>query len=118
MASSKRAPALTKSELVARIARDQPELDARAVEVAVGAILDRMGAGLAAGERVEIRGFGSFSLRHHPPRGARNPRTGEALQIGEKWVPRFKPGAALRTRVNQSARPKTAPRKTPKRRGS
>lgn len=100
----KRAPrAVTKSELVARIARDQPELEARAVEYAVGAILERMAAGLAAGERVEIRGFGSLTLRHRPPRTGRNPKTGEAVQVAEKWAPYFKPGSALRARVNRGA---------------
>ena len=103
MATAKRnraAPALTKSELVARIARDQPELEARAVEYAVNILLERMAAALAAGERIEIRGFGSLSLRHRPPRTGRNPQTGEAVPVAEKWVPHFKPGAALRRRVD------------------
>lgn len=112
MATNKRAPALTKSELVARIARDQPELEANAVDYAVGALLDRMAAGLAAGERVEIRGFGSLSLRHRQPRAGRNPRTGETVQVAEKWAPHFKPGAALRARVNRAA--KSAGKKTRK----
>jgi len=101
----KRAPrAVTRSELVADIARAQPELEARAVEVAVGAILERMAAGLAAGERIEIRGFGSLTLRHRPARAGRNPKTGETVQVAEKWAPHFKPGAALRARVNRAAK--------------
>lgn len=115
MATDKRiSPALTKSELVARIAGDQPELEANAVDYAVGVILDTLASGLAAGERVEIRGFGSLSLRHRAPRAGRNPRTGEAVQVAEKWAPHFKPGAALRARVNRAAQARPAGKKTRK----
>ncbi|MDD9856831.1 MAG: integration host factor subunit beta [Gammaproteobacteria bacterium] len=92
---------MTKSELVACIIGDQMELEAKAVEYAVNIILDHMSSALAAGERIEIRGFGSLSLRHRPPRTARNPKTGEEVQVPEKYVPHFKPGARLRQRVNQ-----------------
>jgi len=96
-------PPLTKSELVACIIRDQMELEAKAVEYAVNIILEHMSSALAAGERIEIRGFGSLSLRHRPPRIGRNPKTGEKVQVPEKYVPHFKPGARLRERVNRGA---------------
>jgi len=57
---------------------------------------------LAEGQRVEIRGFGSFSLHHRPPRVGRNPKTGESVSVGSKYVPHFKPGKELKERVNQS----------------
>lgn len=94
-------PPLTKSELVACIIRDQMELEAKAVEYAVNIILDHLSSALAAGERIEIRGFGSLSLRHRPPRIGRNPKTGEEVRVPEKYVPHFKPGARLRERVNR-----------------
>lgn len=104
MAAADKPGALTKSELVARIARDHPDLEPSAVDYAVGALLDRMAAGLAGGERVEIRGFGSLSLRHRPARAGRNPKTGDAVQVAAKWATHFKPGANLRARVNRAAK--------------
>jgi len=104
MAVADKPGALTKSELVARIARDHPDLEPSAVDYAVGALLDRMAAGLAGGERVEIRGFGSLSLRHRPARAGRNPKTGDAVQVAAKWATHFKPGANLRARVNRAAK--------------
>jgi len=104
MAAADKPGALTKSELVARIARDHPDLEPSAVDYAVGALLDRMAAGLAGGERVEIRGFGSMSLRHRPARAGRNPKTGDAVQVAAKWATHFKPGANLRARVNRAAK--------------
>lgn len=96
--------ALTKSELVARITEDQPELESKAVEEAVHCILERMASALAAGERIEIRGFGSMTLRYRPARIGRNPKTGEQVEVAEKYVPHFKPGARLRKRVDDGAR--------------
>ena len=93
-------PALTKSELVARLSEDHPELEMKAVEDAVNSILERMASALATGERIEIRGFGSMALRYRPPRTGRNPKTGEQVSVPEKYVPHFKPGANLRRRVN------------------
>lgn len=92
--------ALTKSELVAHIARAQPQLSEADVELAVNAILERMGGAMVDGERIEIRGFGSMSLRYRPPRTGRNPKTGEEVHIPEKYVPHFKPGVGLRKRVD------------------
>ena len=91
---------MTKSELIQRIARDQDHLPDTDVEAAVKALLGRMRDALASGERIEIRGFGSFSLHYRPPRLARNPKTGEIIQTSGKSVPHFKPGKELRERVN------------------
>ena len=93
-------PTLTKSELVAYITADQPQLSETDVEMAVNSILERMASALADGERIEIRGFGSMTLHYRPPRIGRNPKTGEKVQVPEKFVPHFKPGANLRKRVN------------------
>jgi len=94
-------PTLTKSELVAYITSDQPQLSETDVELAVSSILDRMATALANGERIEIRGFGSMTLHYRPPRIGRNPKTGEKVHVPEKYVPHFKPGANLRKRVNR-----------------
>ena len=91
---------MTKSELIERLAQEQIQLDRRDVEVAVKAMLDRMIGALVSGERIEIRGFGSFSLHFLPPRMGRNPKTGETIAVSAKYVPRFKPGKELRDRVN------------------
>ncbi len=94
-------PTLTKSELVAYISSDQPQLSEQDVELAVNSILDRMSEALVNGERIEIRGFGSMTLHYRPPRIGRNPKTGEKVQVPEKYVPHFKPGASLRKRVDE-----------------
>ena len=91
---------MTKSELIERLANEQIQLDARDVELAVKAMLERMIAALVSGERIEIRGFGSFSLHFRPPRMRRNPRTGDPVAVAAKYVPHFKPGKELRNRVN------------------
>jgi integration host factor subunit beta len=70
------------------------------VELAVKELLEQMSAALATGERIEVRGFGSFSLHYRPPRVGRNPKTGSAVQVPDKYVPHFKPGKELRERVN------------------
>ncbi|MEM7194780.1 MAG: integration host factor subunit beta [Pseudomonadota bacterium] len=95
-------PTLTKSELVAYISQDQPQLSEQDVELAVNSILDKMSEALVAGERIEIRGFGSMTLHYRPPRIGRNPKTGEKVQVPEKYVPHFKPGASLRKRVDNT----------------
>ena len=92
--------AMTKSELIEIIAKKQRHLPAKDVELAVKHLLELMGNSLAAGERIEIRGFGSFSLHYRPPRMGRNPKTGEAVALSGKHVPHFKPGKELRERVN------------------
>ncbi len=92
---------MTKSELIERLAeRMRVQLPEKDVELAVKAVLDCMAQSLAAGERIEVRGFGSFSLHYRPPRVGRNPKTGEAVSLSGKYVPHFKAGKELRERVN------------------
>ena len=93
---------MTKSELIERIATQQKQLSPKDVELAVKMIIEYMAQCLALGERIEIRGFGSFSLHFRPPRQGRNPKTGEAVALAGKYVPHFKPGKDLRERVNES----------------
>ena len=92
---------MTKSELVEIIARKPKHLPTTDVELAVEHILEVMSGSLAAGQRIEIRGFGSFSLHFRPPRRGRHPQTGEAVALSGKYVPHFKPGKNLRERVNE-----------------
>lgn len=94
--------AMTKSELIELLARKQKHLPAKDVELAVKHLLELMSNALASGERIEIRGFGSFSLHFRPPRLGRNPKTGEAVALAGKYVPHFKPGKDLRDRVNEN----------------
>ena len=93
---------MTKSELIERIAAEQTQLSAKDVELAVKMILDHMAETLAEGERIEIRGFGSFSLHYREARLGRNPKTGEKVELEGKYVPHFIPGKELRERVNLS----------------
>jgi len=89
---------MTKSELIAKLAKHYPQLITKDVEVVVKAILEAMTASLVNGGRIEIRGFGSFTLNHRPPRLGRNPKTGEKAPVPEKFVPHFKAG--IRERVD------------------
>ncbi len=91
---------MTKSELIELIASRQTQLSTKDVELAVKTILEHMSQTLSTGERIEIRGFGSFSLHYREPRKGRNPKTGDAVQLTGKYVPHFKPGKELRERVN------------------
>ena len=91
---------MTKSELISQLAEKQPQLDYRDVELAVKELLAQMSSALASGERIEVRGFGSFSLHYRPPRIGRNPKTGASVAISDKYVPHFKPGKELRERVD------------------
>ena len=93
---------MTKSELIEKIAAVQTQLSGKDVELAVKMMLDHMAEALADGERIEIRGFGSFSLHYRAPRQGRNPKTGEKVELAGKYVPHFKPGKELRERVNKS----------------
>jgi integration host factor subunit beta len=93
---------MVKSELINRISTQQESLSLKDVELSVNHILDRMSACLGVGERIEIRGFGSFSLHYRPPRKAHNPKTGARVFTEAKYTPHFKPGKDLRDRVNQS----------------
>ena len=91
---------MTKSELVEKLAARFPQLLLRDADIAVKTILDAMSDALADGHRIEIRGFGSFSLHFRPPRVGRNPKTGDSVSLPGKYVPHFKPGKELRERVN------------------
>ena len=95
---------MTKSELIETIARKQKHLPAKDVELAVKHVLELMSESLANGQRIEIRGFGSFSLHYREPREGRNPRTGDAVALRGKHVPHFKPGKELRERVNRAVK--------------
>ena len=92
---------MTRSELIDRIAQNQSQLAERDVELAVKMMLDHMAECLAGGGRIEIRGFGSFSLRFRPARVARNPRTGTTVSLPARYAAYFKPGIRLRERVDQ-----------------
>jgi integration host factor subunit beta len=92
---------MTRSDLVETLAVRFSQLTHRDAEYAVKAILDAMGEALVKGHRIEIRGFGSFSVNHRSPRVGRNPRSGESVMIPEKRVPHFKPGKALREQVDK-----------------
>lgn len=91
---------MTKSELIARLAEMNPHLYQRDVERIVATIFDEITDALARGDRVELRGFGAFSVKHREARVGRNPRTGDAVPVGEKKVPYFKTGKQLRERLN------------------
>lgn len=91
---------MTKSELILRLAELSPHLYQRDVERIVTAIFDEISDALSRGDRVELRGFGAFSVRRRGPRIGRNPRTGEAVQVSEKCIPYFKTGKDLRDRLN------------------
>ena len=91
---------MTKSELIETIAARQAQLSTKDVELAVKTILEHMSQTLSTGERIEIRGVGSFSLHYREPRRGRNPKTGDAVELTGKYVPHFKPGKELRERVN------------------
>ena len=101
---------MTKSELIEKIAAAQSQLSVKDVELAVKMILDHMTDALADGDRIEVRGFGSFSLHYREPRIGRNPKTGEKVALAGKYVPHFKPGKELKDRVNLGmlAEPETA----------
>lgn len=92
---------MTKSELVEIIAENYGEITRREAEVVVNEIFQAISEALAKGERVELRGFGSFTTKHRNPRVGRNPKTGESVQVPGKVVPHFKPGKELRDRVDQ-----------------
>jgi len=91
---------MIKSELITALAAENPHLTQKDIERVVSVILDRVIQALEAGGRVELRGFGAFSVRSRPARAGRNPRTGEAVQVRAKHVPFFKSGKELRARLN------------------
>jgi len=91
---------MTKSELIEILSRKRSDILYKDVEQAVKTLLEQMSESLSSGERIEIRGFGSFSLHYRPPRIGRNPKTGDSVQVPDKHVPHFKPGKELRERVD------------------
>ena len=93
---------MTKSDLIARLAERFPQLVAKDADFAVKMVLDALSEALVKGDRIEIRGFGSFSLNYRPPRVGRNPKSGDKVSVPEKWVPHFKAGKELRERVDKS----------------
>jgi integration host factor subunit beta len=92
--------AITKSDLIERLTEKQPQFTSKDVELIVKSLLEEMSQTLATGGRIEIRGFGSFSLHYRESRVGRNPKTGEKVDLSGKYVPHFKPGKELRERVN------------------
>jgi integration host factor subunit beta len=96
---------MIKSELILRLAERNPHLYQRDIERIVSTIFDEVSAALARGDRVELRGFGAFSVKQRPARIGRNPRTGDAVQVAEKFIPFFKTGKELRERLNHTAAP-------------
>ncbi|WP_267900174.1 integration host factor subunit beta [Alginatibacterium sediminis] len=91
---------MTKSDLIEKLAASHMHLSTKDIETAIKEILEKMADTLESGERIEIRGFGSFSLHYRAPRVGRNPKTGEKVELSGKQVPHFKPGKELRERVN------------------
>ena len=91
---------MTKSELITRLAARFPQLVTKDAELSVKMIIDAMAKNLANGQRIEIRGFGSFDLNYRPPRIGRNPKSGEKVKVPEKYVPHFKAGKEMRERVD------------------
>ncbi|MDG1864998.1 MAG: integration host factor subunit beta [Woeseiaceae bacterium] len=91
---------MTKSEVIDRMVIKQTHLPAKDIELTVKHILSLMSESLASGERIEIRGFGSFSLHYRPARIGRNPKTGDPVALSGKYVPHFKPGKDLKLQVN------------------
>ena len=90
--------------MIEMLAAEQPQLAYRDVELAVKGLLETMSVALARGERIEVRGFGSFSLHYRPARVGRNPKTGDAVHVSDKHVPHFKPGKELRERVDAATK--------------
>ena len=94
---------MTRSELIAGLAEDNPHLTVADVEKIVSALFDEMTVALSRGERVELRGFGAFTVKRRQARSGRNPRTGETVEVAQKSVPFFKAGKELRERINKPA---------------
>ncbi len=93
---------MTRAELIEVLANKQPHIPVRLIELGIKHVFEGMAEALESGHRIEIRGFGSFSLRYRPPRVARNPKTGDVVHTDGKFAPHFKPGKEMRERVNAS----------------
>jgi integration host factor subunit beta len=102
---------MTRSELIAGLAEDNPHLTVADVERIVAALFDEMTSALARGERVELRGFGAFTVKRRQARAGRNPRTGETVDVAQKSVPFFKAGKELRERINKTSAAPAAKKK-------
>ena len=96
---------MTKSELILKLAERNPHLYQRDVERIVSTVFDEITGALARGDRVELRGFGAFSVKHRDARTGRNPRTGASVRVAEKYIPFFKTGKQLRDRLNPAGKP-------------
>jgi integration host factor subunit beta len=105
---------MIKSELIEKIAAENPHLFQRDVEIIVNVIFDEIISSLARGERVELRGFGAFSVKRRPARSGRNPRTGTQVFVEEKYIPYFKTGKELRLRMNNDSETKSKVKSPPK----
>lgn len=105
---------MIKSKLIEKVALANPHLFQRDVELIVNVIFDEIVNSLASGERVELRGFGAFSVKRRPARSGRNPRTGEQVMVDEKFVPYFKTGKELRQRMNKASETKSKVKSAPK----
>ncbi len=92
---------INKKDLIEIIAKEQDQLPYKDIELSIKTIISSMVKSLKKGERIEIRGFGSFSLRYRKPRVGRNPKSGQSVNIEERYVPHFKPGKSLKERVKQ-----------------
>jgi len=95
---------MTRSDLIVKLAERYPQLLGKDAELAVKVILESMATSLTSGDRIEIRGFGSFALNYRPPRMGRNPKSGDKVQVPAKYVPHFKAGKELRERVDLPAK--------------
>ncbi len=93
---------MTRAELIEVLVSKQPHIPVRLIELGIKHVFEGMAEALESGHRIEIRGFGSFSLRYRPPRVARNPKTGDVVHTDGKFAPHFKPGKEMRERVNAS----------------
>ncbi len=106
---------MNRSDLIERIAQKHEQLPPKDVEWAVKMMIGHLSQALTNGTRIEIRGFGSFSLRHRVPRTGRNPKTGQAIGLPSRYIPHFKPGKELRERVNAAYQQETASATSPER---
>ena len=106
---------MNRSDLIKRIAQKHEQLPPKDVEWAVKMMIGHLSQALADGTRIEIRGFGSFSLRYRAPRTGRNPKTGEAVGLSSRYIPHFKPGKDLRERVNAAFQRETSAAPAPER---
>ncbi len=102
---------MTRSELIAGLTEDNPHLTVTDVEKIISALFDEMTSALARGERVELRGFGAFTVKRRQARSGRNPRTGETVDVAQKSVPFFKAGKELRERINKPVSPPAVTKK-------